>query len=466
MTSAVPRPNAVRRIVLLLLLFLSNSIMARPLLAEPLDDHSEAIVSAMKSVVEIRGLEDVERVRRGEAVLATGSGVIISPDGLVVTNAHVVAKVTRIRAKLANGRSFTGRVIGRDARTDIAVIRLDEPTGIVAATIGDPAGLLLAAPVYALGSPMGQSFAVTGGILGGRKRAYDEVWPVDFLQHDAALNPGSSGGPLVDGGGRVIGINTATPPETLFDIGIAYAIPIDRALKVAKLLASEGKVRRGRLGLKVSTLDSAMAAALGAPGRTGLIIDEVVTDGPAYRAGLCPGDAIFAVAGQPVEVARDLAMALVDSRAGERIELTVLRDGSEQKLSLTLGEEADNAGAQDRAAALDMSGAATSGGEPYEPGITLGEDAAGAIVIAEVEDMSAAQSYGIYAGDRLIAINGRTASGAAEARAMLAEIRSGVIVLLIERREQGSFHVVLPADAGTAAARRPGSQRRFPQGPY
>lgn len=421
-----------------------------------------AIERAMQAVVAISPQDDAARKQNGDTEAAGGSGFVIHESGVILTNAHVVAKLDTVEVTFANGKRYTGKVIGRDGRTDLAVVKIDADGPLPILKLAKSSRLPLGAKVFALGNPMGNRFSVTSGIISGYDRAYDVAWPVNFIQHDAALNPGNSGGPLITEEGEVIGINTATPPETIFDIGIGLAIPAELAAKIATQLVADGKVVRGRLGVTASSADAGMAEALGAPGKSGLIIDAV-SDGAAARGGLKIGDLLLSVEGRKLEVVRDLSMALIDSKPGDKVRVEIVRDGKPVSLAVALEADDDLAGERGKVAALAMDMSGTAGGT-YNLGFALRGDG-GRVVVGKVEEASIGQMYGLYEGDELLAVDGVPPRDAVAAMAAIKGSKRDVAVLRIQRAGQGTLHVALPLTAEAAKARRPGVPRRFPRGP-
>lgn len=417
-----------------------------------------AIERAMQAVVAISPQDEAARKQNGDTEAAGGSGFVIHESGIILTNAHVVAKLDTVEVTFANGKRYRGKVIGRDGRTDLAVIKIEAGQPLPILKLAKSSKLPLGAKVFALGNPMGNRFSVTSGIISGYDRAYDVAWPVNFIQHDAALNPGNSGGPLITEEGEVIGINTATPPETIFDIGIGLAIPAELAAKIAAQLVADGKVVRGRLGVTASSADAGMAEALGAPGKSGLIIDAV-----SAQTGLKIGDLLLSVEGRKLEVVRDLSMALIDSKPGDKVKVEIVRDGKPVSLAVALEADDDLAGERGKVAALAMDMSGTAGGA-YNLGFALRGDG-GRVLVGKVEDASIGQMYGLYEGDELLAIDGVAPRDAAAAMAAIKGSKRDLAVLRIQRAGQGTLHVALPLSAEAAKARRPGVPRRFPRGP-
>lgn len=429
--------------------------------------------AAMDEVEEVREPSAIEIAMRSVVTLSygaeeddpDGSGFVAHSSGIIVTNTHVVprAKGDTLRVTFIDGKTYTGKVIGRDPRTDLAVVKITPDAPLVPLKLAPTSKAGLGTKVYALGSPMGKRFSVTSGIVSGYDRAYDAVWPVPFLQHDAALNPGNSGGPLIDEQGRVLGVNTATPPETLFDMGIGLAVPVELISKLVPELVAEGTIRRGALGVKVSSADGQIASALGAGDRKGLLVDEVLPGGAAEAAGLRSGDLILKIGERRLLVARDLSLALLDSRPGEKRTITLFRDGKEVVQEIALGLDDPTAGEVGKVATLSLYPSEKSG-KKRTFGLTFTERE-GAVVIAGVEEGSTAQLYGLYEGDKVLAINGKPTGGLGSLKAEVGAMEGDVVVLRIKREGMGTFHVALPVSARATENRRPGDQKRFPQGP-
>jgi S1-C subfamily serine protease len=267
--------------------------------------------------------------RRGIAELrGAGSGVVIAPDGYVLTNSHVVRKADRIEARFADGRALPARVVGDDPHSDLAVLQVAE-NGLPAATLGDSSTLRVGQLVVAIGNPLGFQATVTAGVvsaLGRSLRTETGRLIENIIQTDAALNPGNSGGPLVDARGCVIGINTAIIAGSQ---GICFAIPVNTASWVATQLIREGRVRRSYLGVAGQTvnLDRRAVVQHGLEGRTGVLVTDVQRGTAAARAGLKPGDIVVSAGGQRVRSSDDLQLALGRHPLGEPLAVEVLRGG-------------------------------------------------------------------------------------------------------------------------------------------
>jgi len=271
--------------------------------------------------------------------MGLGSGVIVSQDGYILTNNHVVAKGTDIKVMLADKRQFPGKVIGTDPQTDIAVVKIDA-TGLPTLTLGDSAKLQVGDYDFAIGNPFGVGETATMGIISatGRSGLGIENYE-DFIQTDAAINPGNSGGAMVDLHGNLVGINTAIATGGgEGNVGIGFAIPINMARTVADQLVAHGKVVRGYLGLYPQDVTNDIAKQFGLSGPTGALVSDVSPDSPAAKAGIKRGDVILKVNGQPVESANDLRLRISQTPPGTDVKLEISRDGKVQDVTVDLGE--------------------------------------------------------------------------------------------------------------------------------
>jgi S1-C subfamily serine protease len=332
---------------------------AGPVAASPgsddslLDAYSRAVTGAVDrvspSLVNIEVHHTAESTRSGEPRerRGGGSGFVFTPDGLILTNSHVVHDATRIDVTLSDGRRMPATAIGDDPASDLAVIRIDQARfdepGLAAATLGDSQHLRVGQLVVALGSPYGFQSTVTAGVvsaLGRSLRSYSGRLIDDVIQTDAALNPGNSGGPLVDSAGRVVGVNTATilPAQ-----GICFAIGINTAKFVASRLLRDGRIRRSYIGVSAQTVPvhRRVVRFYDLPKESGALVLSVEENSPAKRAGLRDGDIIVALEGKPVAGVDDLHRLLADIRAGASCALTVLRHTEKLELRI-VPEEAAN----------------------------------------------------------------------------------------------------------------------------
>jgi len=276
--------------------------------------------------------------RRRRLTASQGSGVIVDKSGYVLPNAHLVANADAVVVRLSDGRNIGGaRLVGADPLSDLAVLSIDA-SDLVAAPWGDSEKLEVGDPVIAVGSPFGLARTVTAGIISAKRRRGLPIGSVyqDFLQTDAAVNPGNSGGPLVDMAGRVVGINTAIVGEAYQ--GISFAIPSDVAREVYEKLRATGKIARGWLGVNLQSVDEQLARQLGLPEAHGAWVAGVLRGSPAEKAGLEAGDVIVEFDGKPVDDANDLTFAVGRTAPGARIKVVLIRDGKRQELNIAIGE--------------------------------------------------------------------------------------------------------------------------------
>ena len=263
----------------------------------------------------------------GEAGSASvGSGFIISDDGYILTNAHVVAGTDTVRVKLTTKREYPAKVIGADPYTDVALLKISA-TGLRAVSAGNPAEMEPGEWVAAIGAPFGFENSVTVGVVSAKGRLLPNGSYVPFIQTDVAVNPGNSGGPLFNTAGRVIGINSQIYSQTGGFMGIAFAIPIDIAMDISAQLREHGKVIRGRIGVQLQELTYELATALELKEPRGALVAAVQPDGPAHRAGIRPADVVVAAGGKPVETTADLARIIGSARPGQILVADVWRKG-------------------------------------------------------------------------------------------------------------------------------------------
>jgi S1-C subfamily serine protease len=318
---------------------------AEPSEGELLDAYSRAVVTAAERVgpavvrVEVRHKRGT-RGRRGRPAGGQGSGFVFTPDGFLLTNSHVVQGANEIRAEMPDGRTAAAELVGDDPDTDVAVLRIHGGPGPWA-ELGASGTLRVGQLVIAIGNPLGFQSTVTAGVVSALGRSFRSITGRlidDVIQTDAALNPGNSGGPLVDSRGRVVGVNTAVilPAQ-----GICFAVGIDTVKVVAAKLIRDGHIQRGYLGVggQNMALEPSAARALNMPGG-GVLVQSVEASSPASVAGVHPGDVIIGLDGEPVAGIDDLHRVLSDERIGRTLDLTVLRDGARTVLAVKPGAKA------------------------------------------------------------------------------------------------------------------------------
>jgi serine protease Do len=374
-----------------------------------------------------------------------GSGFIVSPDGLILTNAHVVADAREVTVKLTDRREFKAKVLGSDARTDVAVLKI-EAKDLPTVQLGDSRALRAGDWVLAIGSPFGFENTVTAGVVSATGRTLPDDSGVPFIQTDVAVNPGNSGGPLFNARGEVVGINAQIYSQSGGYQGLSFAVPVELAGRIQQQIVAGGQVRHGRLGVSVQEVNQAMADAFGLDRPAGALVSQVEPGSPADRAGLRAGDVVRAVDGVPVVASGDLPAQLVTRRPNERVRLQVVRQGQALELTATLGAGRDAPTAAAPAGA-DTAQAAAAGGRlglalrplEREEQRQLGQPG---LLVEDVR--GAAARAGIEPGDVLLAINGNPARSLDQVKSLLD--RSGATVALLVQR--GDARLFVPVRTG------------------
>jgi len=270
---------------------------------------------------------------------AEGSGFIVSADGYLVTNAHVVEGASEVVVRLADNREFRAKVVGADKPTDVALLRIDA-TGLPAVTIGDPEKLRVGEWVVAIGKPLGLANSMTAGIVSAKGRDLPDEDLVPFIQTDAAVNPGSSGGPLINLRGEVVGITSMIYSQTGGYMGISFAIPIDIAMSAVAQLRDKGRVTRGRIGVEIAEVDRETAESFGLPAPTGALVNAVEQGGPAEKAGIEAGDIVLAIDGRDVTTVAELPRIVTGIAPGTTATLTVWRANARRQIPVVVAEQA------------------------------------------------------------------------------------------------------------------------------
>jgi len=387
---------------------------------------------------------------------ALGSGVIVSPDGYIVTNNHVIAKATEIQVLLSDKRTFKGKVVGADPQTDVAVIKI-EASGLPTVPFADSDQLKVGDTVMAFGNPFGQWFTVTRGIVSALGRSGMGIEGFEnFIQTDAAINPGNSGGGLVNVRGQVVGINTAIlsgnsgPGGEGGSVGIGFAIPSNMAKHVMQDLINTGKVTRGYLGIQIRSLDESLAKQFKVPDTAGALVEDVSPGGPAEKAGIKNGDVIRKLNGQVAEDSGQLTAAITNLNPGTEATLEVLRDGQPMTIKVTLGERPMNLSAQGGAGAVQegtLQGVTVQNLTPsIREQLGLPTQATG-VVISNLDPNSPAAQQGLQPGDVIQSINRQPVHSVADFNRLAAQAK-GQTLLRIIRQGTGAFVVISPGDSG------------------
>jgi serine protease Do len=376
-----------------------------------------------------------------------GSGVIVSPDGYILTNNHVVDGASQIKITLSDKRDFDARVIGRDAGTDIALLKLDAHE-LPVLPFGDSSKVKAGDLVLAIGSPFGLSQTVTMGIVSATGRGGLDIEDYEnFIQTDAAINPGNSGGALVNSQGQLIGINTAILSGGGGNQGVGFAIPVDMAREVMTQLMKQGKVVRGFIGATIQQVTPGMAKAFGLTEARGALIGEVKSGSPASRAGLQAGDVILAINGKPVSDMRDLRLQISMTQPGTLVDMNVLRNGHEQKVQVKLdelpGQTADASATGEKTGSV-LDGVAVEELTPAilrELGLPLKTTG---VVVSGVDDSSRAQESGLRRGDVIQQVNRKEVASVADYQRLLRAAGKEALLLLVNRDGHTLFMVVEP----------------------
>ncbi len=387
----------------------------------------------------------VPRERREQSL---GSGVIVSPDGYIVTNNHVVDGATQVKVFLPDKREFTGRVIGTDPKTDIAVVKIDA-THLPTLVLGNSSKLEVGDYVLAVGDPFGIGETVTMGIVSAKGRGGLDIEDYeDFIQTDAAINPGNSGGALINARGELIGINTAIlTGGGNGSQGVGFAIPLNLARYVADQLMKTGKVVRGYLGAYIQELTPALQHVFNAPSLKGALLSEVEPGGPAAKAGLERGDIVTAVDGQAVANANDLRLRVAQTPPNTQLHLTVLRNGKQMPVAVTVGTlpeksaEAPTGGSQ---SGSPMAGVQVQTLTPdIAQQLQLPAGTKG-VVVSRVQPGSDADMAGLQRGDVIQEVNRKPVATIDAYQDAVQAAGSQPIVLLVNRGGQTTFIVVQP----------------------
>jgi len=376
---------------------------------------------------------------QGAERVGLGSGFIISPDGYILTNGHVVADSDDVTVRLSDAkREFKAKVVGVDRRTDVALIKVDAHD-LPVAKLGTSSQVEPGQWVAAIGSPFGFDNTITAGIVSATRRALPDESFVPFIQTDVAVNPGNSGGPLINLKGEVVGINSVIYSRTGGYMGVSFAIPIDVALDVAKQLQATGKVTRGRLGVGIQSLTKELAQSFKLDQPVGAVITNVEKGSPADKAGLKAGDVILSYNGKKIEDPNELPRLVAATKPGEKAKLEVWRNGKREQVAATVGEFPTEAKAAARTAPAkeshDTLGLAVSE-LPPEGRKALGVDYG--LVVEDVRGGAAAAS-GLERGDVIVAIGQDRFRSLEEFNKMLSQRKGQRVPLLVRRGDSALF---------------------------
>jgi serine protease Do len=397
------------------------------------------------------------RNRAPQRSQAMGSGFIIDPTGYIVTNNHVIEEGKKISVKLPSGREYEAHLVGADKDTDVALIKVDGVKDMPIVALGDDRRLRVGDWVVAVGNPFGLGGTVTAGIVSSIGRDIGNGPYTDYIQIDAPINQGNSGGPTFDLSGRVVGMNTAIFSPSGGSVGIGFAIPASIVKTIVDQLKDHGNVSRGWLGVQIQSLTPDMAASLGAGTAKGAIVANVVDDSPAMKAGFKQGDVITSLNGTDIDDNRDLTRKVAGLRAGEKADFSVLRDGQKHNISATIGPRPDQVASADKPAANrgdrapNRQASTTSLGMELMP---LNADTreqfkvdgkVNGVVVSSVDPNSEAADKGFRPGDVIVGIGNKNVRTPADIEQGVADARKAgrETVLLLVAGDQGQHYVAL-----------------------
>lgn len=373
-----------------------------------------------------------------------GSGFILSADGFIMTNAHVVDGADEVLVTLTDKREFKARIVGADKRTDVAVVKIDA-AGLPFVKIGDVNRLKVGEWVMAIGSPFGLENSVTAGIVSAKQRDTGDYLP--FIQTDVAINPGNSGGPLLNLRGEVVGINSQIYSRSGGFMGISFAIPIDEAMRVSDQLRTNGRVIRGRIGVQIAPVTKEVAEAIGLGKPTGALVQSVEAGGPADKAGVEAGDIITRVDGKVVEKSGDLPRLVGGTRPGSKATLQIFRRGAAKELSVTVGEfeperpsrraQAEPSGAAPVKSALGITASDLTEAQKRELKVK------GGVRVDAVE--GAAARAGLREGDVILSVDNAEVTDLRQFATLAAKVeKARAVSVLVRRGEWVNYLVIRP----------------------
>jgi serine protease Do len=364
-----------------------------------------------------------------------GSGFIVSADGLILTNAHVVDGADEVTVRLTDRREFRARLLGSDRRTDVAVLKIDAK-GLTPVTVGDPAKARVGEWVVAIGAPYGLDNSVTSGIISAKSRALPGDSVVPFIQTDAAVNPGNSGGPLFNLRGEVIGINSQIFSRSGGFQGLAFAIPIDVAMNVKTQVVEHGKVEHGRLGITIQEVNQSLAQSFGLDKAAGALVASVAKGSPAAKVGLEPGDVILRVDGREIVGSGELPALIAQTRPGTTVKLDVWRHGKPVTVAATVGADPQAAtlAVADGGAAKGRLGVSV---RPLAPEERTAAGVRSGVVVIDVA--GAAERAGVQPGDVIVAVNNEPVATPEQLRERIAN--AGKSVALLVQRDDGRIFI-------------------------
>lgn len=374
--------------------------------------------------------------QRDVPVRAEGSGFIVDANGIIITNAHVVKDAKEVTVKLTDRREFRAKVLGADAKTDIAVLKIDAKNLPVLA-LGNTKDLKVGEWVLAIGSPFGFENTVTAGVVSAKGRTLPDDSYVPFIQTDVAVNPGNSGGPLLNTRGEVVGINSQIYSRSGGYQGVSFAIPIDVAVQVKDQIVATGKASHARLGVAVQEVNQAFADSFKLDKPEGALVSNIEKGGPGDKAGLKAGDVIRKVDGQAIVSSGDLPAVIGQQAPGKKVTLEVWRQGGRQELQAKLGDASDKPAQVAKADSTAGQGKLGLALRPLQPQEKRQAGVDSGLLIEDAAGPSA--QAGVQAGDVLLAINGTPAQSLEQVREVVAKATNKSVALLIQRGDDKIF---------------------------
>jgi len=379
--------------------------------------------------------------QRERPVFGAGSGFIVSPDGVILTNAHVVRDAKEVTVKLQDRREYRARVLGSDPKTDVAVLKI-EAKNLPVVPIGNSKDLKVGEWVLAIGSPFGLDSTVTAGVVSAKGRSLADDSGVSFIQTDVAVNPGNSGGPLFNTRGEVVGINSQIYSQTGGYQGLSFAIPIDVANRIKEQLVATGSVKHAKLGVTVQEVNQSFADNFKLTSPEGALVANVEKGGPADKAGLKTGDVIRKLDGEPIVGSGDLPAMLSLAKPGQQVVMDVWRDGKIVRLGARLGDASEKAAPEERAVAVSTTSKLGLTLRPLAMVEKRESGLAGGLVVEDADGASA--NAGVMPGDVLLSINGHTVGSVDQVREAIGK-SSKSVALLIQR---GADKIFIPVRIG------------------
>jgi len=377
-------------------------------------------------------------------VRAAGSGFVLNSNGFIVTNNHVVENASDIQVKLGDGRELPAKVVGRDAKTDLALLKVDA-TGLPVIPLGDSTALQVGEPVMAIGNPFGLEQTVTTGIVSATGRVIGSGPYDNFIQTDASINPGNSGGPLINARGEVIGINTAIFSRGGGSVGIGFAVPSSLAKTVITQLADHGKVERGWLGVSIQPLTKDLAKNFKRDNTNGALVSSVIEGSPAEKAGLKAGDVIVEFNGKKVAKATELPSLVADLTVGRDVPMVVVRDGSEMRLNARIARLEDETPA--KVADAQEKGQLGLSVQPITPPVAreLGLKVKEGVLVRDVVEGGRAAEAGIRPGDVIVEINRQPVRTVEDLKVRVDNQAKNEPIVLLVNRDGQALYLAVPA---------------------